>query len=257
MNTLSILLLAFFNIWGRKSFPTAPIPNNREQKSSSVAQNNSISKYRKCSGKRSVLTTYCCIHLHLSQCVLLIVKKLIQILLIIGGVEQNPGPGHIVSVDRDEHRTSGVVANNACRDALSNAEHNEITRTSNNIEMTTYELAARMSRNSRLNNVEQEFNYTEEYSYRPERISVNPYSTNNYDEFDQHGTEPIYTRSQMPIQNIPVTNINAQQYSNDPRLLSEVEQLRAELRNCKQIMASYQHLPPKAPAHFTSEMLTA
>ena len=100
------------------------------QMSSSVAQNSGTSKYWKCSGKQSVLTTYCCIHLHPSQCVSLIVKRLIQILLIIGGVEQNSGPGHIVSVDRDEHRPSGVVANNACRDALSNAEHNEITRTS-------------------------------------------------------------------------------------------------------------------------------
>ena len=75
-----------------------------------------------------------------------------------------------------------------------------------------------MPRNSRLNNTEQEYNYTEEYTYRPERISVSPYNTNNYDEFDQHGTEPIYTRSQIPIQNIPVTNANAQQYTNDSRL---------------------------------------
>ena len=48
----------------------------------------------------------------------------------------------------------------------------------------------------------------------------------------------------MPIQNIPLTNANAQ-YSNDPRLLSEVEQLRAELTNCKQIMVSHQLIPPK------------
>ena len=113
--------------------------------------------------------------------------------------------------------------------------------------MTTYELAAKMSRDNRLNNIEQEPNYTEEYSYRPEIISVSSYNTNNYNEFDQHGIEPIHTRSQMPIQNIPVTNANAQQYTNDPRLLSEVEQLRAELTNCKQIMASINSYHLKHP----------
>ena len=61
----------------------------------------------------------------------------------------------------------------------------------------------------------------------------------------------------MSIQNIPVTNANAQQYSNDSRLLSEVEQLRAELTNCKQIMASHQLLPPKSTTHFTPAMLKA
>ena len=144
---------------------------------------------------------------------------------------------------------SGVVANNASRDALSNAEHNEITRTSNNTERTIHESLIGMPRNSRLNNIEQEFNYIEEYSYRPERIPPSPYNINNYDEFDQHGIEPIYTRSQMPIQNIPVTNANAQQYSNDPRLLSEVEQLRATVTNLEQKLASHQLLPPKAPTH--------
>ena len=119
LNTLSILLSTFFNVW---SIYLAPIPNNWMQKPSSVAQNSGTFMYWKCSGKRSVLTTYCCIHLHPSQFVLLIVKRLIQILLIIGGVVQNPGPGHIVSADRDERRPSGVVANNASRDALSNAE---------------------------------------------------------------------------------------------------------------------------------------
>ena len=97
---------------------------------------------------------------------------------------QNLGPGHIVSVDRDEHRPSEVVANNAFRDALSNVEHNEITPTSNNTERTIHESLIGMPRNSRLNNTEQESNYTKEYSYRPERISVNPYNTNNCDEFD-------------------------------------------------------------------------
>ena len=106
--------------------------------SSSVAQNNGTFIYRKCIDNQSVLTTYCCIHLHPSQCVLLIVKRLIQILLIIG-VEQNPGPGHSVSADREEHRPSGGVANNASRDTLSNAKHNEITRTSNNTERTIHE----------------------------------------------------------------------------------------------------------------------
>ena len=138
------------NVW---SIYLAPIPNNRMHKSSSVAQNSGTSKYRKCSGKRSVLT-YCCIRLHPSQCVLLIVKRLIRILLIIGGVVQNLGPGHIVSADRDEHRLSGVVANNASRDALSNAEHNEITRTSINTDRTIHESLIGMPRNSRLNNTE-------------------------------------------------------------------------------------------------------
>ena len=52
----------------------------------------------------------------------------------------------------------------------------------------------------------------------------------------------------MPIQNIPVTNANAQQYTNDPRLLSEVEQLRATVTNLEQKLASHQLIPPKAPA---------
>ena len=86
--------------------------------------------------------------------------KLIQILLIIGGVVQNPAPGHIVSVDRDKHRPF-VVANNASRDALSNAEHNERTRTSNNTVRTIHESLIGMPRNNRLNNIEQESNYTE------------------------------------------------------------------------------------------------
>ena len=99
-----------------------PIPNNSMQKSSSVAQNNGTFMYWKCSGKQSVLTTYCCIHLRPSQCVSPMDRRLIQILLIIGGVEQNPGPGHILSVDRDEHCPSGIIVNNASRDALSNAK---------------------------------------------------------------------------------------------------------------------------------------
>ena len=173
------------------------------QKSSSVAQNNGTFMYWKCSGKRSVLTTYCCICLHPSQCVSLIAKRLIQILLIIGGVMQNPAPGHIVSVDRDEHRPSVVVANNAFRDALSNAEHNEITRTSNNTVRTIHESLIGMLKNSRLNNIEQESNYTEEYSYRL-IISINLYNTYNYDEFDQHGTEPIHQ----------ITNANTEHPSN-------------------------------------------
>ena len=83
LNTLCILLSAFFNVW---SIYLAPILNNGMQMSSSVAQNSGTSNYWKCSGKQSVLTTYCCIHFHASQCVSLIVKRLIQILLIIGGV---------------------------------------------------------------------------------------------------------------------------------------------------------------------------
>ena len=78
---------------------------------------------------------------------------------------------------------------------------------------------------------------------------MSPYNTNNYDEFDQHGAEPTYTRSQIPIQNIPVTNANAQQCTNDPRLLSKVEQLRAMVADRDQIIASHQLLPPKAPTH--------
>ena len=57
--------------------------------------------YRKRSGKRSVLT-YCCIYFHPSQCVLLINKRLIQILLIIGGVEQNPGSYRNLSEIKDK-----------------------------------------------------------------------------------------------------------------------------------------------------------
>ena len=101
------------------------------QKSSSVAQNSGTSMYRKRSGKRSVLTTYCCPYFHPSQCILLIVKRLIQILLIIGGLEQNPGPGQNASVDRDERRPSGLVTNNASRDDFPNVEHNERIRISN------------------------------------------------------------------------------------------------------------------------------
>ena len=39
LNTLDILLLAFFNVWGSKGFRTAPIPNKQAGMSSSVAQN--------------------------------------------------------------------------------------------------------------------------------------------------------------------------------------------------------------------------
>ena len=64
LNTLDILLSAFFNVW---SIYLAPIPNNGEHKSSSVAQNNSTFMYWKYNGKRSVLT-YCCLHFHLNVC---------------------------------------------------------------------------------------------------------------------------------------------------------------------------------------------
>ena len=50
----------------------------------------------------------------------------------------------------------------------------------------------------------------------------------------------------MPIQNIPVTNANAQQCTNDPRLLSKVEQLRAMALNRNQIIKST--LPHKEPS---------
>ena len=68
------------------------------------------------------------------------------------------------------------------------------------------------------------------------------------DELKQYGTEPVPT-TQMPTQNIPSTNTNAQQYSNESMLLTKINQLKSELTNCKQIIASYQLLPPKATPH--------
>ena len=110
LNTLGILLLAFFNVWGSKGSRTAPLPNKQAGISSSVAHNNDTFMYRKCSGKSASI--YCCMCMHSSQCVLLIVKRLIQILLIIGGVEQNPGPAPIrrrKSIRYREHAASTMV----------------------------------------------------------------------------------------------------------------------------------------------------
>ena len=112
------------NVWNTY---LAPILNNRMQKSSSVAQNSGTSKYRKCSGKRSVLATYCCIHFHPSQCVLLIVKRLIQILLIIGGVEQNPGPRIEEPRRRNKLSPNRSAAKDAPKCDLPDAKHNKST----------------------------------------------------------------------------------------------------------------------------------
>ena len=58
------------------------------------------------------------------------------------------------------------------------------------------------------------------------------------DEVEQHGTEPVYTRSQMPVQNIPTTNTNAQQYPDVSTILRENEQLSALVADRDQIIAS-------------------
>ena len=111
LNTLGILLSTFFNVWGRKGFRTAPIPNKQAGMSSSVAQNSGTSKYRKCSGKSASI--YCCIRFHPSQCVSPMDRRLIQILLIIGGVEQNPGPGTNSPEGKDKLSPKRSVAKDA------------------------------------------------------------------------------------------------------------------------------------------------
>ena len=63
-------------------------------------------------------------------------------------------------------------------------------------------------------------------------------------EIEQYGTEPAPI-TQMPIQNIPVTNTNAQQYPDVSSILRENEQLKAMVANFEQKLASHQ-LPPKA-----------
>ena len=100
-----------------------------------------------------------------------------------------------------------------------------------------------------LNGQESSINPTDDQPYSPEDLSRMSY-TYDYDdeEFEQHGTEPAPI-TQMPIQNIPATNTNAQQYSNESRLLKRINQLEYELTNCRQIIASHQLLPPKATPH--------
>ena len=67
----------------------------------------------------------------------------------------------------------------------------------------------------------------------------------DYEELEQYGTEPAPI-TQMPIQNIPATNTNAQQYPDVSSILREKEQLKAMVANFEQKLASHQLLPPKA-----------
>ena len=109
--TLGILLSAFFNVWGSKGFRTAPIPNKQAGLSSSVAQNSDTFMRRKCSGKSTSI--YCCIRFHPSQCVSPMDRWLIQILLIIGDVEQNPGPSTNSPEGKDNLSPNRSVAKDA------------------------------------------------------------------------------------------------------------------------------------------------
>ena len=68
------------------------------------------------------------------------------------------------------------------------------------------------------------------------------------DEEEQYGTEPAPI-TQMPVQNIPATNTDAQQYPDVSTILRENEQLKAMVANFEQKLASHQLLPPKATPH--------
>ena len=58
-------------------------------------------------------------------------------------------------------------------------------------------------------------------------------------------TYPHKCQYRISHQQIP----NAQQYPDVSSMLRENEQLRSELTNCRQIIASHQLLPPKATPH--------
>ena len=232
---------------GRKGFRTAPIPNKQAGMSSSVAQNSGTSKYRKCSGKSASI--YCCIRLHPSQCVLLIVKRLIQILLIIGGVEQNPGPGTNSLERRDELSSNRSVAKDAPK-CSPNTKRKERTLVTKSTTKKEYKLSIKIADgiNYLLNGQESSINPTDDQPYSPEDLSRMSYTYDYDDEEEQYGTEPAPI-TQMLIQNIPATNTDAQQYPDVSTILRENEQLRSELTNCKHIIASHQLLPPKATPH--------
>ena len=248
MYTLGILLLAFFNVWGSKGFRTAPIPNKQAGLSSSVAQNSGTFMYRKCSGKSASI--YCCICFHPSQCVLLIVKRLIQILLIIGGVEQNPGPGTNSPERRDKLSPNRSVAKDAPK-CSPNTKRKERTLVTKNTAKKEYKLSRKIADgiNYLLNGQESSINPTDDQPYSPEDLSRMSY-TYDYDdeEIEQYGTEPVPI-TQMPIQNIPSTNTNAQQYPDVSSILRENEQLKAMVANFEQKLASHQLLPSKATPH--------
>ena len=215
--------------------------------SSSVAQNNGTSMYRKCSGKSASI--YCCIRFHPSQCVSPMDRRLIQILLIIGGVEQNPGPGTNSPERRDELSPKRSAAKDAPK-CSPKAKRKERILTKSTTKKE-YKLSRKIADgiNYLLNGQESSINSTDDQPYCPEDLSRMPY-TYDYDdeEFEQYGTEPVPI-TQMPIQNIPSTNTNAQQYSNESMLLTKINQLEYELTNCRQIIASHQLLPPKATPH--------
>ena len=247
LNTLGILLSTFFNVWGRKGFRTAPIPNKQAGLSSSVAQNSGTSKYRKCSGKSASI--YCCIRFHPSQCVSPMDRRLIQILLIIGGVEQNPGPGTNSPEGKDKLSPKRSVAKDApkCSPNTKRKERLPVTKSTTKKE---YKLSRKIADgiNYLLNGQESSINPTDDQPYSPEDLSRMSY-TYDYDdeEIEQYGTEPVPI-TQMPIQNIP-SNTNAQQYPDVSSILRENEQLKAMVANFEQKLASHQLLPPKATPH--------
>ena len=98
-----------------------------------------------------------------------------------------------------------------------------------------------------LNGQESSINPTDDRPYSPEDLSRMSYTYDD-DEVEQYGTEPVPI-TQMPIQNIQLTNTNAQQYPDVSSILREVEQLKAMVANFEQKLASHQLLPPKATPH--------
>ena len=247
LNTLGILLSTFFNVWGRRGSRTAPIPNKQAGMLSSVAQNSGTSTYRKRSGKSASI--YFCIRFRPSQCVSPMDRRLIQILLIIGGVEQNPGPGTNSSERRDELSPKRSAAKDASK-CSPKAKRKERTLVTKSTTKKEYKLSRKIADgiNYLLNGQESSINPTDDQPYSPEDLSRMSYTYDYDEEFEQHGTEPAPI-TQMPIQNIPATNTNAQQYFNESMLLTKINQLESELTNCRQIIASHQLLPPKATPH--------
>ena len=96
-----------------------------------------------------------------------------------------------------------------------------------------------------LNGQESSINTTDDQPYSPEDLSRMSYTYDYDDEVEQYGTEPAPI-TQMPIQNIPTTNTNAQQYPDVSSILRENEQLSALVANFEQKLTSHQLLPPKA-----------
>ena len=159
-----------------------------------------------------------------------------------------PDPAPIRHRGKDKLSPNRSVAKDAPK-CSPNTKRKERTLVTKSTTKKEYKLSRKIADgiNYLLNGQESSINPTDDQPYCPEDLSRMSYTYDN-EEVEQYGTEPVPI-TQMPIQNIPSTNTNAQQYLNDPMLLKRINQLESELTNCKQIIASRQLLPPKATPH--------